>query len=35
VIGDTREDDVLLKLDKHKEESLPTIPVQRRWSQLD
>jgi sporulation protein YlmC with PRC-barrel domain len=31
-IGETREDTVFLKLDKHQIESLPTFPVQRRWS---
>ena len=31
-MGDTREDTVLLKLDKHQIESLPTFPVRRRWS---
>mgnify|MGYP001020461226 CR=1 FL=1 len=31
-MGDTREDTVFLKLDKHQIESLPTFPVQRRWS---
>jgi len=29
---ETREDTVFLKLDKHQIESLPTFPVQRRWS---
>jgi PRC-barrel domain len=31
-MGDTREDTVFLKLDKHQIESLPTFPLQRRWS---
>ncbi len=31
-IGDTREDIVYLKLDKHQIESLPTFPLRRRWS---
>jgi len=31
-IEDTREDTVFLKLNKHQIESLPTFPVQRRWS---
>ena len=31
-IGDTRDDTVFLKLDKHQIESLPTFPVHRRWS---
>ncbi len=31
-LGDTREDTVFLKLDKHQIESLPTFPVHRRWS---
>ena len=31
-MGDTREDTVFLKLDKHQIESLPTFPVHRRWS---
>ncbi len=31
-MGDTREDIVFLKLDKHQIESLPTFPVHRRWS---
>jgi sporulation protein YlmC with PRC-barrel domain len=31
-IGEPREDTVFLKLDKHQIESLPTIPVLRRWS---
>jgi sporulation protein YlmC with PRC-barrel domain len=31
-IGETREDTVYLKLDKHQIESLPTFPLQRRWS---
>ncbi|MFZ1043342.1 MAG: PRC-barrel domain-containing protein [Anaerolineales bacterium] len=30
-MGDTREDTVFLKLDKHQIESLPTFPVHRRW----
>ncbi len=31
-MGETREDTVFLKLDKHQIESLPTFPVNRRWS---
>jgi hypothetical protein len=31
-MGNTREDTVFLKLDKHQIESLPTFPVRRRWS---
>jgi sporulation protein YlmC with PRC-barrel domain len=31
-MGNTREDTVFLKLDKHQIESLPTVPVHRRWS---
>ena len=31
-LGDTREDTVFLKIDKHEIESLPTFPVHRRWS---
>jgi hypothetical protein len=31
-IGDTREDTVFLKLNKHQIESLPTFPLRRRWS---
>jgi len=31
-MGDTHEDTVFLKLDKHQIESLPTFPLQRRWS---
>jgi sporulation protein YlmC with PRC-barrel domain len=31
-MGETREDIVVLKLDKHQVESLPTFPVNRRWS---
>ena len=31
-MGDTREDTVFLKLDKHQVEALPTFPVHRRWS---
>lgn len=31
-MGDTRKDTVFLKLDKHQVESLPTFPLQRRWS---
>ncbi len=31
-LGETREDTVLLKLDKHQVESLPTFPAHRRWS---
>ena len=31
-MDDTREDTVFLKLDKHQIESLPTFPLQRRWS---
>jgi hypothetical protein len=30
--GDTGEDTVFLKLDKHQIESLPTFPVHRRWA---
>ena len=30
-MGETREDTVALKLDKHQVESLPTFPVSRRW----
>ncbi len=29
---ETREDTVFLKLDKHQIESLPTVPIHRRWS---
>jgi len=32
MMGDTSEDTVFLKLDKHQVESLPTFPVHRRWS---
>jgi hypothetical protein len=32
VMGETRDDTVFLKLDKHQIESLPTVPVHRRWS---
>ena len=32
MMGDTSEDTVFLKLDKHQIESLPTFPVHRRWS---
>jgi len=28
----TRDDTVFLNLDKHQIESLPTFPIQRRWS---
>ena len=31
-MGDTRGDTVFLKLDKQQVESLPTLPVHRRWS---
>lgn len=31
-MGETREDTVFLKLDKHQIESLPTFPLQRHWS---
>ena len=31
-MGETREDTVFLKIDKHQIESLPTFPLQRRWS---
>jgi sporulation protein YlmC with PRC-barrel domain len=31
-MGDTREDTIFLKLDKHQIESLPTFPLHRRWS---
>ena len=31
-VGDAREDTVFLNLNKHQIESLPTFPVQRRWS---
>jgi hypothetical protein len=31
-MGDSRQDTVFLKLDKHQIESLPTFPVHRRWS---
>ena len=31
-MGDTHEDTVFLKLDKHQVESLPTFPLHRRWS---
>ena len=31
-MGDTREDTVFLKIDKHQIEALPTIPVHRHWS---
>lgn len=31
-MGDTREDTVFLKLDKHQVEALPTFPVHRRWA---
>jgi len=31
-MGETQADTVFLKLDKHQIESLPTIPVHRRWS---
>jgi sporulation protein YlmC with PRC-barrel domain len=31
-MGDTHEDTVFLKLNKHQIESLPTFPLHRRWS---
>jgi hypothetical protein len=31
-MGDTYEDAVFLNIDKHQIESLPTFPLQRRWS---
>ncbi len=31
-MGDTHEDTVFLKLDKHQLESMPTFPLHRRWS---
>ncbi len=31
-LGDTREDTVFLKIDKHAIETLPTFPVHRHWS---
>jgi hypothetical protein len=31
-MGESREDTVFLKLDKHQIESLPTFPLQRRWA---
>lgn len=31
-MGESREDTVFLKLDKHQIESLPIFPLQRRWS---
>lgn len=31
-MGDTKDDTVFLKIDKHQIEALPTFPVQRRWS---
>jgi hypothetical protein len=31
-MGNTRDDTVLLKLDKNQIESLPTFPLHRRWS---
>lgn len=31
-MGETREDTVFLNIDKHQIESLPTLPVQRRWA---
>jgi sporulation protein YlmC with PRC-barrel domain len=31
-MGDTRQDTVFLKLDKHQVESLPAFPLHRRWS---
>ena len=31
-MGDTHDDAVFLKLDKHQIESLPTFPLHRRWS---
>jgi sporulation protein YlmC with PRC-barrel domain len=30
-MGETQDDTVFLKLDKHQIESLPTVPVHRRW----
>ncbi len=32
VMGETQGDTVFLKIDKHQIESLPTFPLQRRWS---
>ena len=32
VMGETRDDTVFLRLDKHQIESLPTFPLHRRWS---
>jgi len=31
IMGDTRQDTVFLKIDKHQIESLPTFPVHRSW----
>ncbi len=31
-LGDTREDTVFLKIDKHQVEALPTFPIHRRWA---
>ena len=31
-LGDTRDDTVFLKIDKHEIEALPTFPVHRHWS---
>jgi len=31
-MGETSEDTVVLKLDKHQVESLPTFPIHRRWA---
>ena len=31
-LGDTRDDTVFLKLDKHQIETLPTFPLQRHWA---
>ena len=31
-MGETRDDTVFLKLDKHQIEALPTFPLKRRWS---
>jgi len=31
-MGETREDTVFLKLDKHQIESLPIFPVHRLWA---
>jgi len=32
VLGDTREDTVFLKINKHEIETLPTFPIHRHWS---